>query len=58
MLTLKGIIRFTEAGSYHLNGNSPRRQIIVKESAFGDSVKIPGQEQCESQTDCQQVNIY
>ena len=32
-----------------LNGRRPRRKIIVKESVFGDSVKIQGQ--CERQKD-------
>ena len=32
----------------HLNGRIPVRKIIVMEIAFGDSVKMQGQEQCES----------
>ena len=42
------IISFTEVGYWHLNGHSPRRKTIVKESAFCDSVKIQGQEQYET----------
>ena len=50
-MVLVEIICFTEAGSWHLNGHSSRRKIIVKERAFCDSVKIQGQEQYESQKD-------
>ena len=49
---------FTETGSEHLNGHSPRRRIIIKESAFGDSVKIQGQKQCERQNDGSTSEYY
>ena len=45
------IIRFTEVGPYHFSGGSSRRNIIVKESAFGDYVKIHSEYQCVSQQD-------
>ena len=32
-----------------MNGRSPRMKIIVDESAFGDSVKIQGQKQSETE---------
>ena len=50
-VVLVEIICFTEGGSWHLNGHSSRRKIIVNESALCDSVKMQGQEKCESQTD-------
>ena len=48
---MDGVIPFTEAGSYHLNGGSSRWKIIVNESAIGACVKIQDQEQSESQKD-------
>ena len=54
MLTLKGIIRFTEAASYHLNDDSPRRKIIVKVILSRYTVK----NNVKAKDMCQQVNIY